>query len=331
MNKREWVLKAFNNEEVEHAPMGFWFHFLEDEVNADVFETPEKLEISLQGHKKYITESKPDFIKIMCDGFFQYPLQGGKARVDGIEDLALIQPLESSHPWVQRQAEFACKVADFDRDLVALYSTFSPSSFLRYKLLHGPLTVLDLLRQDAEAVVAALDRMSDGIIVMIHEMVAASGVDGIYFSVSSPDPGRLSDEEYRRYISPSEKKVLEAANSVASNSVMHICGWGGQRNNLQLFSDYKPKVFNWATHVEHVDLSQGKQMLGGTSAVLGGFPSETGSFLYKNGTKEEIQAFARKLVKDNGKKGILVGADCTMPMDLPWERLQWVREALQGV
>ena len=30
MSKRELVLNAFNNQEVERVPVGFWFHFAAD-------------------------------------------------------------------------------------------------------------------------------------------------------------------------------------------------------------------------------------------------------------------------------------------------------------
>lgn len=330
MNHREWVQRAFNNEEVQRVPMGFWFHFLKNEVDADVFETPEKLDVTLEGHRRFITEFEPDFIKIMCDGFFQYPLQGGKPRMDSLKDLELIQPLDASHPWVTTQAAFARQVADFDRERLALYSCFSPASYLRYKLMKSPYTVADLLKADAQRVSAALNRMAEGIAAMLNAVGEEAKVDGFYLSVGNSDSERIGDEAYRKCITPSDKKVLSAANAAAKNTLMHICGWGGQRNNLAAFKDYEPTVYNWATHVENIGLAEGKRILGDTRAVLGGFPSEERSFLYKGGTREEIQNFARKLVQENGKKGILIGADCTMPMDMSWERLKWVREALKA-
>ena len=42
MTKRERVLNAFNNKEVDHVPMAFWYHFSPDEdlgqetIDADI-------------------------------------------------------------------------------------------------------------------------------------------------------------------------------------------------------------------------------------------------------------------------------------------------------
>lgn len=327
MTKKEWVLKAFNNEEVDRVPMGFWFHFLEKEDQADYFETPYKFELSIAGHKKYIDEFKPDFLKIMSDGFFQYPLEGGKRRVECLADLELIKPIPKDHPWITKQIELVNAIAGYCPDMVHLYNVFSPAQALKMKTLgYGP-EVIDLLEEDAEAVAAALDRMADGISTMVTEVLKATGIEGIYMSVGTPNEARCSDEMYRKYITPSDKKVLAAANAITENSMLHICGWGGNRNNLRLFTDYEAKVFNWATHVENIGLSEGKEIFKG-HAVLGGFPSETGSFLYKGKDKDEIQAFTRELIEKSGKKGIMVGADCTLPMDISFERMNWVREVL---
>lgn len=328
MNKKEWVLKAFNNEAVERTPMGFWFHFLPNEAEADVFETPEKFQAALAGHKRYIDEFQPDFLKIMSDGFFQYPLVGGKRRVESLEDLELIQPIAKDHPWVTKQVELVRTIVGYSPDIVHLYNVFSPAQALKMKTIPKGPEIIEFLEQAPEAVAAALDRLADGICTMLTEVLKQTGIEGIYMSVGTPNEARCSDEMYRTYITPSDKKVLAAANALTENSMLHICGWGGNRNNLRLFTDYDAKVFNWATHVENIGLAEGKKIFEG-HAVLGGFPSETGSFLYKGKNKDEIKAYTRELIHKNGSLGVMIGADCTMPIDISYERLGWVREALE--
>ena len=45
------------------------------------------------------------------------------------------------------------------------------------------------------------------------------------------------------------------------------------------------------------------------------------------GTKEEIQAYTRKLIRENDQPGIMLGADCTLPATIDPERIQWVIDA----
>ena len=64
------------------------------------------------------------------------------------------------------------------------------------------------------------------------------------------------------------------------------------------------------------------------SAVIGGFGNTVNDLLYK-GTKEEIQAEAKKLIAEAGRTGVILGADCTVPRDISLDRLEWVREAAE--
>jgi uroporphyrinogen decarboxylase len=49
-----------------------------------------------------------------------------------------------------------------------------------------------------------------------------------------------------------------------------------------------------------------------------------------SGTKEEVQAETRRLLDHAGTKGVILGADCTVPKDIDSERFNWVRDAAAG-
>ena len=65
MDKRTRVLNAMNKKEVDHVPVGFWFHFGGEEASGQG---------CIDAHLKYYRETDLDFVKIMCDGYFPYPL-----------------------------------------------------------------------------------------------------------------------------------------------------------------------------------------------------------------------------------------------------------------
>ena len=65
MDKRTRVLNAFNNQPVDKIPCGFWFHFLGEQ---------NKGQPCIDAHLNYYRSSDVDFAKIMCDGYFDYPL-----------------------------------------------------------------------------------------------------------------------------------------------------------------------------------------------------------------------------------------------------------------
>ena len=65
MDKRTRVLTAMDAGEVDHVPVGFWFHFAGEEASG---------EACVQAHLKYYRETDLDFLKVMCDGYFPYPV-----------------------------------------------------------------------------------------------------------------------------------------------------------------------------------------------------------------------------------------------------------------
>ena len=72
-SKRELVLKAFKGEAVDRVPVGFWHHFTTEEEWLKGFSNPEIIEKNLNGHKNFLHKVKPDFVKLMSDGYFAYP------------------------------------------------------------------------------------------------------------------------------------------------------------------------------------------------------------------------------------------------------------------
>ena len=61
-------------------------------------------------------------------------------------------------------------------------------------------------------------------------------------------------------------------------------------------------------------------------AVLGGFENGKQSMLY-GGTKAALQEETKRLLAEAGTRGVLLGADCTVPDEFELERLDWIRQA----
>ena len=50
--------------------------------------------------------------------------------------------------------------------------------------------------------------------------------------------------------------------------------------------------------------------------------------LLYQGSKEAIQNKVREILDETGRKGVVIGADCTVPNDIAAERIAWVKEAV---
>lgn len=328
MSKRELVLKAFKGEKVDRVPVGFWHHFISEDEWLAGFGNQTIIEKNLAGHQAFLSEVKPDFVKLMSDGYFAYPNERLK-KVQSIKDLADIEPLGADHPWISEQVELVQKIrASFTEDLVAIYNIFAPVTYFKWlvgKVAGGDDIIADFLAEDAEVTKRVLDVIAQDIAALTERIIKEAGADGIYLSVQSIQDARVSAEDYKAFIAPSELAVLEAANAAGGVNILHICGYEGARNDVHLFTDYPAQVINWAVGPEGISLAEGRKLFGGRT-VLGGFENGKTGLLY-TGSQEAIQNETKRLIAEAGKDALIIGADCTIPSDIDPERIEWVRQA----
>ena len=314
MNKRERVLAAMNLQPVDRPPVGFWFHFQAEQGVG---------EACVQAHLDYYNHIDVDMVKIMCDSYFDYPNPVAKA-VKEPKDWYAMKPLGKDSPFIREQVERARAVkAGLKDDMVVIYNVFAPFSLIRFGV--GDDLVMDHLRREPEAIAYALDVIAEDCCTLSELLVTDAGIDGIYYCVQGGEKNRFTPEEYRRLITPTDKRVLEHANKFSDTNVLHCCGWAGIPNNLEVWQDYPAKAVNWACFVENMNLVEGMKFFGGR-CVLGGFDNRPQGVLY-SGTREEVEAETARLIQRAGKTGVILGADCTLPATVDVNRFSWVVEA----
>lgn len=328
-NRKELVLKALDGKEVERVPSGFWFHFLDDEIHADAFREPQLTEKLLAGEIKYIEDFQPDFVKIMTDGFFPYHNDLLRTAASPAE-LAVIEPLSDDDPWFTQQIEYARALTNsFGSEAATFYNIFCAATIFKFmregEAAANEALLAKWLTEDGKAVKRAFDVISSDLARLAQRIIVEGGVTGIYFSLQNIIGAGIEQSVYEKLVAPGEKQVLAAAKEKSDYNILHICGYAGHRNDLTWYRDYDVKAVNWAAVVEGIPLEEGRKIFG-ERAVLGGFGNLADDILYR-GSKAEIQAETHRLIKNAGKKGILLGADCTVPRDIDWQHLEWVREA----
>lgn len=105
--------------------------------------------------------------------------------------------------------------------------------------------------------------------------------------------------------------MLETANKLSDYNILHICGYAHHKNNLSWYQDYEAKAYNWATFTEGVTIEEGRRLFPG-KCVLGGFDNNPQT-LIDSGSEEEVCKFVDQLIKENGHRGYIMGADCSIP------------------
>ena len=317
MDKRTRVFNALDKKPVDHVPVGFWYHFAGEQAVG---------EGCVKAHKDYVHDCALDMLKIMCDGYFPYPVPEDCKTASDWKNL---KPLGKDHPFIKEQLERARRlVEEVGKEMPVFYNVFAPFSSIRFGA--GEDRVMHDIREDKLVVVRALDVIAQDNALLAELLITEAGCDGVYYCVQGGEKDRMTGEDYRAYITPSDKAVLSHANKFSPYNILHCCGWAGIPNRLENWQDYPAKVINWAAFIEKMDMPAGRAFFGGKT-VLGGCDNRKSGVLYK-GTRQEIQAFIRNLAASfDSDTGYMIGADCTLPGDIDLDHIRWVVDAVNSL
>ena len=164
MNRKELVLKTFHNEPTDKLLVGFWHHFLEDEL-VDGLHNPEYIAKNLEGAKKFKEEFDPDFVKVMTDGYFFMPCN--YEDMNSASDLKNLKPTDEMDLYLDKCVEFAKATREiYGNDVLMYYNVFSPTFQVNHRMnqthplmsagkLEAP--IVQLIKEDPEATQAALE------------------------------------------------------------------------------------------------------------------------------------------------------------------------------
>ena len=326
MNRKELIDKFLNNEEVERVPVSFWHHFVSFHNHYN-YNDEKIFNRVLNEQKKFIDEVKPDFIKIMSDGFFGHPSLCIK-NIQTISELSEVKAVGESHEWINKQVEYVKEVCEYaGDDVYKYYNIFSPLQYirLRFEEYDEDFTkFVRLLREDVDVVTRAALEIASDIKILIKRIFAETSIDGIYYSVQAVQDKTIDHEFHKKYVESLDLLLLNYINEFTDNILLHICGYAKYTNELNWYKDYPVKAFNWAVFTENISLEEGKKILN-NKPVLGGFDNAKGSILY-TGSEEELKEYIYNILDNAGTKGVGLGADCTISEDIDKSRLELIRK-----
>lgn len=317
MNKRERVQAFFDNQKVDHVPCCFWRHYSPElERGEDVVEA----------HLKFYHDTDLDIVKISSDGYFGWPVPTLQNLQDP-KELYSIEHIGMDTAFMREQVERATKIVkQLNGECFTFYTLFCPLSIFRLQV--GWDKMMECFAKDPAAVMHACDVIAEDEMALIRALIQDAGVDGIFYSVQNAEVTRFTLEEYKKWVEPSDRKVLDYTCSLSRYNVLHCCGWdadeAGTYNHLESWQHYPSGAISWASYVDHKDTTEIREFFNGRPA-WGGFDNRTCGVLYK-GTKEQVQAEAKRLIQQGGMSGYMLGPDCSLPNDVDNEHIRWIVE-----
>ena len=90
---------------------------------------------------------------------------------------------------------------------------------------------------------------------------------------------------------------------------------------MERYRGYAPScdVVNWGVYEAPLGMEEGRRLFPGKT-IMGGLANRSGPL--EQGTQQELRAAVRRVIAQFGETGLILGADCTLPTDTPYERIK---------
>ncbi|WP_395320169.1 uroporphyrinogen decarboxylase family protein [Fructilactobacillus frigidiflavus] len=332
---KEQLINVFTGKNEDFIPFSVWHHFNPNE-HIEATDDDDILKNDLEKEINYVDNINPDFIKLMNDGLFTYDFNGVTNPRD-IDDLKNIKPINDNDKWLKKQTDLITKQLEkIGKDKLVLSNVFSAVTLFKWKLVEDTpekdLAEADhlfanLYIENPEVILNALKTINQDIKKQIKTEKSA-GVDGVLFSTQEIQDDRITKEFFDTVQKPLDLELVDEINHQFDVSILHICGFDEAKSHLPWFTDYNLPVVNWSTSTDDYTLGEGKKLFK-DKVVFGGLGNTTNDVLFK-GSKEEIEDEINSILDEAGTDRVIIGADCTVPRETPFEHIKWANDAVHN-
>ncbi len=298
INKRDALLGLLDiNSHQEYIPAGFFIHFEESFRLGPA---------AVEKHLEYFRFTGMDFVKIQYERNFpqistiKTPEDWGKMP---FYKLDFYEPQLEAVKGLVKEAK---------RDALILVTLYSPFMCAKHSTKADLVTAH--LQENPETVKKGLEVITDSLMLFVKECVRL-GVDGFYASTQGGEVGRFQNPGiFLNYIRPYDLVLMNEVNRSCLFNILHVCDYNGPYEDFSPFLDYPGHIVNCNPQLTTGQLSWKEIAEMFHRPCMGGLDRHG---VIVNGTKEAIE----NAVKDELGRAthpFVLGADCTLPGDVPW-------------
>ena len=308
MTKKERVQAAVRRQPVDHVPACFSLHFPREIA----FDEP-----GVQAHLDFYRRTDCDVLKIMNENLV--PLIG---EMHSPADWSKVPAYNRRSPFMQRQLDMVKRILDEAGDAYALATVHGicASAIHPLEATYGYKPVRELfveqMRTNKRPMLDARARIADAMCDLAQACIEL-GCSGIYYAALGGERHFFTDEEFAEAVMPYDIRILKAIREAGGDIFLHICKEDLNMERYRGYGDYCD-VVNWGVYETNFSLEEGRKLFP-NAAIMGGLANRSGVLV--DGTIEELQAAVRDVIRSFGTTGFILGADCTLPTEIPYERI----------
>lgn len=320
MTKKERVVSAINKMDVDYVPCGFSLHFPSCCNSGDA---------GVKAHVDFFKESEADIYKIMNENLVPTPGKG----VHFPEAYKQVKSFDLKTPFIREQVDFTKKILDAcDGEGFTMGTLHGICASALHPIEKSGVDYdtarqlqLDSLRADEAVTLDAFKRIADGMCSLV-EGYKEAGVDSIYYAALGAEHRYLTAEEFEKWFKPFDLQIMKAIKDNGMYCFLHICKDGLDMDRYAGYGKYAD-VVNWGVYEAPYSLEDGRKLFEGCT-IMGGLKNRSGVLV--DGTDEEIKNEVHSVISSFGKKGFILGADCTLATEQDMHKLRTAVEACRS-
>lgn len=302
MNKRDLILGlAEADRPLPYVPAAFFLHF------PAAFHAGQA---AVDKHLEYFRHTGMDFVKIQFECMFP-----AIPRIQTPDDWATM-PRYGRDFFDGQLAAVRGLVQAVGSQAVVVMTLYSP--FMCAGHTAGTARAAEHLNREPEKVRKGLEIITDSLLGFVRECIAL-GVDGFYTSTQGGEAGRWTRPRiFDEYIKPYDLVLMEEASRACSFNILHVCDYHRDYDDFSPFLNYPGTVVSSPLKLGAHQLSPKEASELFDRPYMGGLDRK-GVLL--NGTPEQIRQAVETVIAQAPPRFIL-GADCTVLNETPWDNLK---------
>ena len=310
MNKRDLVLGLLDpGKPHTYIPAAFFLHF---------GPSCHFGRVAVDKHLEFFRATGMDFVKIQYERNF--PRLPAIQRADDWNTMPLYGK-EFFEPQLQVVEGIVNAVK---REAVVVVTLYSPFMCAAHAV--GEENVLQHLRENPDLVLKGMEIVTESLMTFVKACIRL-GVDGFYHSTQGGETHRLADRTlFDDFVRPYDLAVMKEAERSCIFNILHVCDYVGEYDDLTRFQDYPGHVVSCPLKVggRPLPLPGAHRLFG--RPVMGGLDRHGA---IASGSEPQIRAEVEATLRQAPEHFIL-GADCTVPAETPWENLRTAIQTAHG-
>ena len=174
------------------------------------------------------------------------------------------------------------------------------------------------IQENPQAVKRGMEIITESLLQFV-KAATRLGLDGFYTSTQGGESGRFPDLTlFNECVRPYDLALMDEINRSCIFNILHVCDYQRPYSDLSPFRDYPGHVVNAPIELTTGEISPREVARMFARPYMGGLNRKG---VLATGTPAEVAQTTQSVLSEAPERFIL-GADCTVPSDTPWDNLK---------